>query len=69
MIVFVKLTKARSRVLSTISADIGQVFFAAFVGAIALPIDSDKVLIVILYLLLSGLFWSFAVIFGEKGKI
>lgn len=69
MAVFLKLTKAKSRVLSMISADIAQVFFAASVGAVLLPLDSAKILVVISYLLLTVIFWFFTVILGEKGKI
>ena len=63
------MNRSRAKVISSISTSIGQVFFAAFVGAIAIPLDSDKATVVILYLLLAVLFWFLAIIFGEKGKI
>lgn len=65
----VSLTKSKARVLSNISADIAQVFFAASVGAAVLPLDSSKLFVVIFYLLLSVLFWYLSIIFAEKGKI
>lgn len=64
-----KLTKSKAKSLSMISADIAQVFFAASVASFALPIDSDKMLVVIWYLLVAILFWFLAIIFGEKGKL
>lgn len=60
---------SKAKVLSTISISIGQVFFAASVGTIAFPLDSDKVLVVISYLILSVLFWFISILFGVKGKV
>ncbi len=64
-----RLTKSRARALSTISADIAQVFFAAAVAGVVLPLDSTRLLVVISYLLLSVLFWFISIVFAEKGKI
>ena len=66
---FIQLTKSRSRSLSNISADIAQVFFAAAVASVVLPLDSTRVLVVISYLLLSVLLWFISIVFAEKGKI
>ena len=64
-----KLTKSKARVISNISTDIAQVFFAISVGSLALPLDSDKAMVVLFYLVLALLFWFLAIILGEKGKI
>ena len=64
-----KLTKSKARALSVISTDIAQVFFAAFVGAILLPLDAARILVVILELGLSVLFWVLAALFAEKGRL
>lgn len=63
------MNRSKAKVLSTISTNIGQVFFAISVGSIALPLDSDKVMVVLFYLVLSLLFWFLAIIFGDKGKV
>ena len=63
------MNKSRARVLSNISADIAQVFFALFVGTILLPVDSSKLFVIIFELGFSIAFWILALLFGEKGKI
>lgn len=63
------MNRSRAKIISTICIDIAQVFFAISVGSIALPLDSDKVMVVLFYLILSLLFWFLAIIFGEKGKV
>lgn len=65
----INLTRSKLRTISVICADIAQVFFALFAGSIALPVDAGKLYVVILYLLVSILFWYLSIIFGDKGKI
>ena len=55
--------------LSSISADIAQVLFAAFIAAIVLPLDSGKIFVVLLEIVSSLVFWGLALLFAEKGKL
>lgn len=64
-----KLTKFKAKALSNISADIAQVFFAAVIAAIVLPLDSGKALVVTLELGSAIIFWLFSVMFAEKGRL
>jgi hypothetical protein len=63
------MNKSRARILSSICNNIAQVFFGAFIGALVLPLDSGKVLVVIFELVSSVIFWILTLLFGEKGKI
>lgn len=63
------LTTSRAKALSTICADIAQVFFATSIGTIVLPLDSSRILVVVLYLSLSLLFWFLSIRLAEKGKL
>lgn len=69
MIPYIQLTKSKAKVLSNISADIAQVLFAATIAAVVLPLDSGKLLVVILELGFAIIFWIFSVLFAEKGKL
>ena len=64
-----QITKSKSRALSTISTDIAQVFFAASIGAILLPLDAARILVVILELGFAIIFWIFSVLFAERGRL
>ena len=63
------MSKSRTRVLSNICTDIAQVLFGAIIAAIVLPLDSGKVLVVILELGFAIVFWIFSILFAEKGKL
>ncbi len=63
------MNKSRARILSSICTDIAQVFFALFMGTILLPVDSSKVFVIILELGFSIVFWIWAILFAEKGKL
>ena len=64
-----KLTKSKARVFSYISADIAQVLFAAVIAAIVLPLDSGKVLVVVLEVVFAIVSWILSVLFAERGKL
>lgn len=64
-----KFTKSKARALSNISANIAQVLFGAVIAAIVLPLDSAKLLVVILELGFAIVCWVFSVLFAEKGKL
>ncbi len=63
------MSKSQARILSSINTDIAQVFFAAFIGTIILPVDSGKVFVVILELGFAIVFWVLSVLFAERGKL
>lgn len=65
----VELSKSGLRALSGFCADIAQVWFAAFVASLVLPLDTAKVLVLVLYLGSSTIFWLLSVLFAEKGKL
>lgn len=67
--ILIKLSKSKYKALSSICADIAQIFFGAFVAAIAIPIDTGKAFVVILFLGFSIIFWIFSVMFAERGKL
>lgn len=64
-----KLTKSKTRTLSNISLDIAQVFFATAVAIAVVPLDSQKLLVLILNLGIAIIAWYLALLFAEKGKI
>lgn len=65
----IKFTRSSYKAFSSICADIAQIFFGAFVAAIAFPIEPGKVYVVILYLGFSIIFWFLSVAFAERGKL
>lgn len=64
-----RMTKSKARALSNISTTIGQVLFGAVIAAIVLPLDSGKILVVILELVLAIMAWIVTILFAEKGKL
>lgn len=64
-----KFTRSGYKAYSAICADIAQVFFGAFIAALVVPLDVSKVLVVILYLGFSIIFWILSILFAEKGKL
>lgn len=64
-----KFTRSSYRALSNICVSIGQIFFAAFIAALVLPLDLGKVLVVILYLAFAVVFWILSVAFAKKGRL
>lgn len=69
LVLSIKLNKSGYKALSSICADIAQIFFGAFIAAIVLPLDIGKILVVILYLAFAIIFWFLSVAFAEKGKL
>lgn len=65
----IKLTKSSYKALSSICADIAQIFFGAFIAAVFLPIDAGKVIVLILELAFAVGFWFLSIKFAEKGKL
>ena len=63
------MSKSSARVLSNISADIAQVLFGGLIAVIVLPLDSGKILVVILEVVFAIVFWMFSVLFAERGKL
>lgn len=64
-----RLTKSRHRALSTICSNSRQVFLAASVAAIVFPLDAGKVLVILLYVILTLASWFFSIEFAERGKL
>lgn len=66
----IKSTRSSYKASSSICADIAQVFFGAFVAAIViLPIDTGKLIVLILELGFAVGFWIGSLLFAEKGKL
>lgn len=63
------MNRSRARVISTICTDIAQVLFGVSIAAVVLPLDSGKMLVVILEIVFAVTFWVLALMFGEKGKL
>lgn len=64
-----KFNKSAYKAFSSICTDIAQVFFGAFIAAIAFPIEAGKTFVVILYLGFSIIFWVLSISFATKGKL
>lgn len=70
MIGKIKWTNSKFRALSTISADMGQIIFAAWFATIFTQDMNTTTLIVLLIELSSVLsLWILSVYFAEKGKL
>lgn len=64
-----KFTRSGYKAYSSICADIAQVFFAALIAAVVLPIDKGRFIVLILELGFSLGFWFLSIRFAEKGKL
>lgn len=64
-----QLTNSKARALSAICADIAQVLFGALVATVVIPLDTSKLLVVVLELVLSFLFWALSLVFAQRGKL
>ena len=64
----VVLNEAQFIVLSDISRDIAQIFFASMVVAPFLTVDSVDLIVVLSGGLVTGTFWIFSILFAKKGE-
>lgn len=65
----VRLTSSGFKALSSICIVLGEVFFAALIGSLVLPVDRSELLIVTLYSSAALISWSLSVLFAEEGKL